>query len=886
MDTHVVSAPPVSASTTSLIQKAGCVDAAELQSTLGTPNAGLTSQEAAQRLTRDGANWVPTHRASAAHVLWGQVKSPLLMLLAVAAILSMATGDVGDATIILVILAASVSLGFWNEYKAQRTADSLQDRITHTTVVVRDGVQKEIEVSHVVRGDIVRVSLGHVVPADLRLIQATNLSCDESAITGESQAASKDTAAVSGQPGLGDLPCCALMGTVVQSGSGTGIAVATGADAVFGRIAASLNQAPPVTSFQKGLARFSQFLMWVAIVLAVFIFAANTIQHRPILTGLMFALAIAVGITPQLLPAVVNTSLAAGARLLSKQHVLVKRLVCIEDLGNVDVLVTDKTGTLTNGRLTYVEAVPAKGFTESDVALLGLLSCETDFAAAGANNVGQDPLDQALAEATLGHSDLSNHARLDLRPFDHDSRTNAVLIQSDKDGRQEVIKGGPESVLALCSGVDPTDSATVDRLFDQGARVVAMAVRTSAGVTKLPTTDVAGFTLAGYLNFTDEPKQDAKASIDRLNALNVAVKVATGDNQRVAEKVCRDLGLDPGDTLSGDAVDALSDSDLYEAVQRTSLLARISPDQKARVIRVLRQHHSVAFLGDGVNDAPALHAADVGISVHSAVDVAKDAADIVLLDKDLGAIAEAVVDGRRVFSNTIKYVQMGTSSNFGNMFSAALASLFLPFLPMTPSQILLNNLLYDSSQLAIPTDTVDDEQLRKPSHWDIGSIRRFMLIFGPISSLFDFFTFALMLWLLRAPVPEFQAGWFVESLATQTLIVFAIRTRRVPFWKSRPGRLLRATVLAVVAVGVVLPYSPLAPLIGFRPLPATFLLALVGVVLVYLVVIEVAKLAYYRFGPPPLPVLVPAPTAPSARLSSEERRHRHARRSASRFRAK
>jgi Mg2+-importing ATPase len=272
--------------------------------------------------------------------------------------------------------------------------------------------------------------------------------------------------------------------------------------------------------------------------------------------------------------------------------------------------------------------------------------------------------------------------------------------------------------------------------------------------------------------------------------------------------------------------------------------------------------------------------------VHSAVDVAKDAADIVLLDKDLGAIAEAVVDGRRVFSNTIKYVQMGTSSNFGNMFSAALASVFLPFLPMTPSQILLNNLLYDSSQLAIPTDTVDDEQLRKPSHWDIGSIRRFMLIFGPISSLFDFFTFALMLWLLRAPVPEFQAGWFVESLATQTLIVFAIRTRRVPFWKSRPGRLLRATVLAVVAVGVVLPYSPLAPLIGFRPLPATFLLALVGVVLVYLVVIEVAKLAYYRFGPPPLPVLVPAPTAPSARLSSEERRHRHARRSASRFRAK
>jgi Mg2+-importing ATPase len=519
MDTETSVGTRTSADAASPIQQAACIDAAELQSTLGTPRSGLTSQEAAERLTRDGANSVPAHRASAAHVLWGQVKSPLLILLAVAAILSMATGDVADATIILVILAMSVSLGFWNEYKAQRTADSLQDRITHRTVVVRDGVQKEVDVSHVVRGDLVHISLGHVVPADLRLIQVTNLSCDESAVTGESQATDKGIAAVSGQPGLGDLPCCALMGTVVQSGSGAGIAVATGADAVFGRIAASLNQAPPVTSFQKGLAKFSQFLMWVAIVLAVFIFAANTLQHRPLLTGLMFALAIAVGITPQLLPAVVNTSLAAGARLLSRKHVLVKRLVCIEDLGNVDVLVTDKTGTLTNGRLTYIAAIPAHGYTEPAVALLGLLSCETDFAAVGANNVGQDPLDAALAEATLGHTDLSGHARLDLRPFDHDSRTNAVLIQSDTDGRQEVIKGAPESVLALCSDVDPADSHAVEELFDQGARVVAVAVRALPSATKLPDTDTSGFTLAGYLNFSDEPKQDAKASIDRLNAL-------------------------------------------------------------------------------------------------------------------------------------------------------------------------------------------------------------------------------------------------------------------------------------------------------------------------------------------------------------------------------
>lgn len=871
---------------TSLIQEAGCASLDQVRLDLGTPDAGLTSQEAAQRLLKDGPNTVPSHRSSAARVLWGQVKSPLLMLLAVAAVLSITTGDAADATIILVILCLSVGLGFWNEYRAQRTADSLQDRISHSTVVVRDGVQKEVEVSQLVRGDIVHISLGHVVPADLRLITATDLSCDESALTGESRPAPKNTTAASGHPGLGDLPGCALMGTVVQSGSGSGIVVATGVDAAFGHIAASLNKALPVTSFQKGLESFSRFLMWVAIALAAFIFVANTLSGKPFLTGLMFALAIAVGITPQLLPAVVNTSLAAGARLLSKRHVLVKRLVCIEDLGNIDVLVTDKTGTLTNGRLTFGEAIPTQNNTAAGLARLGLLCCETDFAAVGAANVGQDPLDQALADATLGHSDLGSYARLDLRPFDHDSRTNAVLVQSDQDGRQEVIKGAPESVLALCDAVAPADSDALSHLFDQGARVVAVAVKPQPTSTRLPATDTPGFTLAGFLTFQDEPRSDAKASIERLHSLGVSVKVATGDNAQVAEKVCRDLGIDPEETLTGELIESMSDADLYAAAQRTSLLARVSPDQKARVISVLREHHSVAFLGDGVNDAPALHSADIGISVHSAVDVAKDAADIVLLDKDLGVVAEAVVIGRKVFTNTIKYVQMGTSSNFGNMFSAAAASVFLPFLPMTPSQILLNNLLYDSSQLAIPTDSVDDEQLRKPSHWDIGSIRRFMLIFGPISSLFDLLTFGILLGVLHASVGEFQAGWFVESLATQALIVFVIRTRRVPFWKSRPGRLLRATVLGVVAIGALVPYSPLAPIIGFRPLPIVVLLVLAGVVVVYLSAIEAAKLLYYRAADRKAPPRTVGAAIPIAHLSADERTHRHARRTAHRFGAR
>ncbi len=848
---------------------------------------GLSSAQAASRLAANGPNVLPSRKVTWVMVLWRQVKSPILLLLVVAAVLSFVTGDRADASIILVILLASVGLGFGNEWRAERQASSLHDQVSHTVVVVRDGKASEVPVADLVVGDVVRLSLGAVVPADLRLLSATDLSCDEAVVTGESVASDKSVEPVKPDAALGDLSSALLMGTVVHSGSGEAVAVATGADCVFGHIAASLATELPQTGFQRGLSKFSMFLLYVALTLTVLIFVGNALLHRPLLDALLFALVIAVGITPQLLPAVVNTSLAAGAAALAKQDVLVKRLACIEDLGNVDILVTDKTGTLTQGKIGYQRAVPAQGHDESELERLGLLACETDFTQAGASPVGQNEIDRALSEQIAEHTDLTGWQRLQLRPFDHDSRTSAVLGASGPDEHLHILKGAPESVLPHCAAVAPADLAQRDALFAGGSRTIAVATRNAGNETSLPATIPDDFTLIGYLAFLDQPKPDAGESLQRLAELGVAVKVATGDNLVVAEKVCRDLGLEVGSPLTGDAIDAMADDELYDAVHHTALLARVSPDHKARIITVLRRHHTVAFLGDGVNDAPALHRSDVGISVDTATDVAKDAADVVLLKKDLGVIIDGIVGGRRTFANTIKYVMMGTSSNFGNMFSASIASIVLPFLPMLPSQLLFNNLLYDTSQLAIPTDAVDDEALRKPAHWDIGRIRKFMVMFGPVSSLFDFLTFALMLLVFHAGQAEFRAGWFVESLATQTLIVLVIRTRRIPFFRSRPSTAMLVAVLGVVAIGAAIPYLPFATAIGFAPLPWPFFAALVGIVLVYLLLVEGMKWLYYRerpAGETPVAHRDTSALPPAAILHTVRRQRRIARR-ANRFQA-
>jgi Mg2+-importing ATPase len=823
-------------------------------SALGTSVRGLDDAEAARRLAQ-GANVLEARWVSWFHVLVRQFASPLQALLVAAAAMSFATGDRLNATIIVAILLGSALLGFVNEFRAEKTAADLHSRISHTVVAVRGGTERTVPVRELVPGDVIRVSLGGIVPADARILEAAGLEADEGVLTGESAAVEKSPDAVLPGSDLADLTDCVLMGTVVHAGSARAVVTATGRGTEFGRIAAGLAQGLPETTFQRGLKEFSLMLLWVGIALTAGILVINLLLQRPFLDSVLFSLAIAVGITPQLLPAVVSTSLAAGSRLLAKRGVLVKRLLAIEDLGNLDVLITDKTGTLTEGRIGFEEAVAATGLAgEGDAAVrrlaeLAVLCCEADPSAPGASGAGQNPVDAALWEAFADLPPaLADRRRLSLRPFDHESRTMETVVAPGPggEGAVRILKGAPEAVLAACAGVSDADRATLEGLFRRGARVVAVASGPAPG-PGLAAHDAAGpLALAGYLSFIDRPKADARESLARLDGLGVDVKIATGDNALVAEYVTSVLKMSPGAVLTGTEVEAMDDDALAAAAPRARVFARVSPEQKARIVTVLRRTHSVGFLGDGVNDALALNRADVGISVDSATDVAKDAADVVLLEKDLGVLADGVTGGRRIFANTIKYLLMGTSSNFGNMFSAAAASAFLTFLPMLPGQILLNNLLYDSSQLAIPTDAVDREQLRKPAHWDIGAIRRFMIVFGPISSLFDFATFGLMLWVFNAAPEEFRAGWFVESLATQTLIVFAIRTRRIPFLRSRASVALTVSVLAVVVIGAVLPYTPAGLLVGFHPLPADFFLALVGMVALYLVLVEVAKHFYYR----------------------------------------
>ncbi|MFF0776408.1 magnesium-translocating P-type ATPase [Nonomuraea wenchangensis] len=859
------------------VGSAAALPVGEVLARLGGTTGGLSQAEAERRLAAVGPNALRTHRARRAAVLARQLRSPLLVLLAVTAAASFFLGERSDALIIGIILAASVGLGFVNEYRAEKAAEALHSQIRHRCLVRRDGRPRPVDVTSLVPGDIMELRLGDIVPADLRLVSVTELECDESVLTGESLPVAKTSEAVSAGAALADLRDCALMGSVVHAGSGTGVVVATAGRTEFGRIALQLGERHPETEFQIGLRKFSMLLVRVAAALTAAIFVINLVLHRPVLDALLFSLAIAVGISPQLLPAVVSTSLAAGTRRLAQHRVLVKRLVCIEDLGDIEVLFTDKTGTLTEGRISFMRSLGPDGRPADDVLELGLLCNEAAASDGQGRVVGGNPLDVALWEAPAAgvlREAAARYRRLALVPFDHERRTASVLVEDGDGHRVIVTKGAPEAVLERSSPIGDQAKAMLEAEFAAGNRVVAVATRPLQGADALRTTltpaDEHDLTFRGLLVFLDPPKAGAPQALDRLTGLGVTVKVLTGDNPTVAAKLCADLGLPGGRVLTGQDVEAADDAHLAALIEQSTVFARVSPEHKARIVRVQRRGGlDVAFLGDGVNDVLALHAADVGISVETATDVAKDAADVLLLEKNLDILADGVLQGRRIFGNTMKYVLMGTSSNFGNMFSAAAASAFLPFLPMLPSQILLNNLLYDSSQLAIPTDTVDPERLRRPSRWDVRLIRRFMLFFGPISSLFDFATFAVMLGLFQAGPPLFRTGWFVESLATQVLVIFAIRTRRVPFFRSRPSVPLLLAALGVVAVGALIPATPFAAALGFRPLPGPFFLVLALMVAAYLVLIEVGKLWFYRGVP-----LAPAGRERTPAHAAHRRAHR------------
>jgi P-type Mg2+ transporter len=829
---------------------------------------GLTSVEAQRRLDDLGHNVLAERHVTAVGVLVRQIRNPLLILLVGAAIVSGATGDPTDAIIIGLIVALSVGLGFFNELRAERAAAALHANIHHETVVWRDGAVRRVDVADLVPGDVVEVSIGDIVPADLRLIETSQLECDEAVLTGESVPSEKSTKPMAPGGATLALPSCAFMGTIVHQGSARGVVVATGSRTEFGKIAVGLSEQPPQTAFQIGLKNFSKLLVVVAGVLTTAIFAINVALSRPLIDALLFSLAIAIGITPQLLPAIVSVSLATGSRQLAKSRVLVKRLVTIEDLGNIQLLFTDKTGTLTEGAITFDRALDEQGHPSDTALLLGLVCNESAMTPNGP--VGGNALDQAMvaapAAATLISSSegLAAYRRRGSMPFDHDRQLASVASTRPDGSVVLVTKGAPEVVIARCTDVAPSVTAVLDQLFADGARVIAVASK-PLGTAELTPEDEHGLTFVGFLTFVDRTKPDAGTSILKLNHLGISVKIITGDNGAVAAKVCRDIGMAVDGVLNGSDLDLLDDDALADAIPNTTVFARVSPDQKSRIVKVARREGvDVAFLGDGVNDAVALHVADVGISVDSATDVAKDAADIVLLDKDLGVLADGVLEGRRIFANTLKYVLMATSSNFGNMFSAAGASLFLGFLPMLPSQILLNNLLYDVGQLAIPTDNVDAEVLARPAAWDIAFLRRFMLLFGPISSIFDFATFFVMIKILDASHTEFRTGWFIESLATQTLVIFLIRTRRVPFFRSRPSRAMLITPAGTAIIGVVLPFSPAAHVLGFTTLPVAFFLILLGMISVYLVLIEAAKARFYK-----------AETRPDRVRPTHQQRHEH-----------
>jgi Mg2+-importing ATPase len=854
---------------------------------------GLSSAEAAERLRTDGPNALGGEgRRSRARILASQFASPLVLILVAASCVSIAVGDAVEAGIILAIVAMSAGLGFVQEARAEASVAALQARLTLRATVIRDGRAQEVPVHDVVRGDVVELAAGDIVPADGRLLAANHLYVDESSLTGESAAALKSPSApraegapsprndggsgvapagprgapgnAAAQPGDGERDGLVFLGTSVVSGTGRALITATGTRTSYGTIARRLAERAPQTDFQLGVRAFGLLVARVTLLLVVGVFAINVALQRPLFDSLLFAVALAVGLTPELLPAIVTLNLTRGARALAAHGVLVKRLPAIQNLGGITVLCTDKTGTLTEGKLRLVRSA---GIDRDDAAeaasALALAYLNSHFQTGFVN-----PLDTAILAQATAPADLASYRKLAELPYDFNRRLLSVVVQRGDDAPVVVTKGAPESVVTRSGSVRedhtarPIDAAEharlaalVDGASADGFRLVAVASRTlspdevaSLSAPGSPVGLAAADTLErdlvfeGVILFSDPAKPGVAATIADLARQGVALKVVTGDNELVARHTAGEVGLDVDGVLTGDEMRTLTPPALVARVKRTTIFARVDPDQKLQVIRALRESGAVVgYLGDGINDAPALHVADVGISVDNATDVARSAADIILLEPSLAAIGQGVTEGRRTFANTLKYIRMGTSSNFGNMLSMAGAALVLPFLPMTPGQILLNNLIYDASQTALPTDTVDPEVEALPARWDIRGVERFMIVFGPISSLFDFLTFGLLLLVLGSNERAFHTGWFIESLFTQILVVLVIRTRRSPFWRSRPSRELVVAIVLALAAAVLIPASPLGSLLEFAGLPPLYWVMLVGIVVAYLALVEAVK---------------------------------------------
>ncbi len=829
---------------------------AELLEALGTGEAGLSSDEAAARLSRQGPNRLANHApAGALALLLRQFTSPIILILIGASILSFLLDSIADGLIILLIVLASGLLGFWQEHGAARAIDQLLKTVQLITLVLRDGQPSQIPSAEVVVGDVVLLSAGVSLPADCRVIRESDLSLDEAALTGESYPVSKHAVAVPPDAPLAAQVNRLHLGTHVVSGTGLAVVVATGRATAYGAIAERLRLRPPETDFERGVRRFGQMLLELTLLLIVFIFAFNVYLRRPVVDSFMFALALGVGLTPQLLPAVISVNLAQGAKRMARRQVIVKRLAAIENFGSMDVLCADKTGTLTQGSARVHAALGVDG-RPSQRALLSAYvnaSFESGF---------DNPIDAALRQQDLGA--LVDWQKLDEVPFDFARQRQSVLVVPPGSTQPLLItKGALAKVLEVCSeaevgGPEGTPPQRVPlqavraaieeqmrRLSASGYRVLGVAERSAeAGVIHRDSEHSMIF--LGLIALEDPLKPAIGATVAALAQLGVRLKLITGDNALVAARIGREAGLSNPEVITGSTLLTLSDAALRVQAASCDVFAEVEPNQKERLINALRQAgHVVGFLGDGINDAPALHAADVGVSVQGAVDVAKEAADIVLLDQDLAVLAAGIREGRRTFANTLKYVFIATSANFGNMFSMAGASLLLPFLPLLPKQVLLNNLLTDLPEMTMATDRVDADWIERPRRWNIRFIQRFMLTFGLVSSVFDYLTFAVLLWLLRSDAALFRTGWFVESVVSAATIVLVVRTRG-PLLRSRPSRPLLLATVAIVAVAIALPFSRLGGLFGLVPLPPVFLVWLGLILALYTVSAEAAKRWFYR----------------------------------------
>ena len=821
---------------------------------------GLTSAEAARRLSQYGLNALkqPLQRAVVLQFLT-HFRNPLVLVLLAASAISALTGDAAGALIIGLIVVMSVTLDFVQAYRAGRAADQLALQVAVMATVLRDGKPCERPVIALVPGDVVLLSAGNLIPADAVLLEANDFFVNQAQLTGEPYPVEKKAPSPAQAlthkeaPDLWALDAQdrIFMGSSVVSGSATAQIGRTGSESAFGQIALSLADQVPPTAFEVGTRRFGMLIMRLTFLLVLFTLLVNLALHRSVLESFLFAVALAVGLTPELLPMVVSVTLTRGALRMAAMKVIVKRPSAIQDMGAMDVLCTDKTGTLTEARIRLERHVDAQGRDSAQVLALAYL-----------NSYFESGLKSPLDDAILAHEeiDVSDWRKVDEVPFDFERRRVSVLVER-ANARRLVVKGAPEDILRLCTryqnqagdivGLDTATRANINTLFDglgeEGFRVLGIAWRDVAlDHPHAVVSDEIELVFAGFAAFLDPPKASAGDALRAMASSGVAVKIVTGDNERVTRHVCTQLGIRIDGVLTGADLSAMNDDALRVRAEQVNLFCRVNPSQKNRIILALKARgHVVGYLGDGINDAPSLHTADVGISVEGAVDVAKQAADMVLLERDLMVLHQGILEGRRTFGNVMKYIMMATSSNFGNMFSMAAATLFLPFLPMLPLQILLNNLMYDVSEITLPLDHVDAEDLANPKRWDMGFIRNFMLTIGPISSLFDFLTFYLLIHWFNAQESLFRTGWFVESMATQVLVIFVIRTRRNPL-RSRPHAWLLMTSLAVVFTAMLLPFTPLAPYLGFTPLPLSFFGLLAGLLVAYLGMVEGGKQWFYK----------------------------------------